>query len=182
MSRRYPDQPVRNDFPRPPRRVTDGDRRRIKIEAVESDELDAVLEELVEMYLEFDAEDRAQGIPPSGERNIRKWLTVVMVDPAINVIGRHRRDPIGHTMFVEDTDGSYEVAIFVAKSYRGAGVGTELMRTALGAAQEASISRVWLSVERWNTPAIKLYEKLGFEPVDDGGFELEMTIRLNSSN
>jgi ribosomal protein S18 acetylase RimI-like enzyme len=37
---------------------------------------------------------------------------------------------------------------------------------------------VWLSVERWNKPAIGLYEKLGFEISDAESFEMEMSARL----
>lgn len=173
MTLRYPDDPIDEEFPRPPRTVRDGEGRRIDIERASDD-----VEELVEMYLEFDAEDRAQGIPPGGESNIREWLAVVMKQESLNVIGWHADDPVGHAMLVADEDGSYELAIFVAADYRGAGIGTEIMRTSLGAAQEHGIDRVWLSVERWNKPAIKLYDKLGFERMTDTGFELEMTIRL----
>jgi ribosomal protein S18 acetylase RimI-like enzyme len=37
---------------------------------------------------------------------------------------------------------------------------------------------VWLTVERWNRPAVNLYEETGFETSDAESFELEMTVRL----
>jgi ribosomal protein S18 acetylase RimI-like enzyme len=38
-----------------------------------------------------------------------------------------------------------------------------------------------LSVERWNEPARRLYESVGFERTGSSSFELEMTLRLNDS-
>lgn len=174
MSLPYPDDPVDEDFPPPPRDLTDGEDRPIAFERA----TDGTREPLVEMYLTFDSEDRAQGIPPSGEKRIKEWLDVVMADQSLNVIAWHEDQAVGHAMLVRDNDGSYELAIFVKGEYRNAGIGTELMRTTLGAAQERGIARVWLSVERWNKPAIALYDKLGFRQVDNPSFEIEMTIRL----
>ena len=49
---------------------------------------------------------------------------------------------------------------------------------ALGAGAADGFERVWLSVERWNEPAISLYEKVGFRASDTESFEHEMAIRL----
>ena len=81
-------------------------------------------------------------------------------------------------MLVPDTTGAFELAIFVLREYQGALIGTELVRSLLGWGQEEDITRVWLSVERWNDPAVRLYEKVGFETTDSASFELEMAIRL----
>lgn len=176
MTLHYPDEPIDEDFPRPPRTVRDYAGRRIKFERAGTGDRSY----LMEMYLTFESRDRAQGIPPSGEDALDEWLEIVMEEESLNVIAWHRRDAIGHAMLVADSDGSYEVAIFVKDGYRGSGIGTELMRTTLGAAQDAGIARVWLSVERWNEPAVALYDNLGFQRMADGGFEIEMTIRLAS--
>ena len=37
---------------------------------------------------------------------------------------------------------------------------------------------MWLTVERWNDPAIALYRKVGFETTNTESFEIEMSIRL----
>lgn len=175
MTLPFPEEPVDEEFPRPPERFFDKDNRRIKLEQAQ----DGDRESLVEMYLGYESEDKAQGIPPSGEENIREWLDIVMADQSLNVIAWHKREAVGHAMLVDDQEGGYEVAIFIHHEYQGAGIGTELMRTTLGEAQEQNIERVWLSVERWNNPAIALYDKLGFERVDNASFEIEMTIRLD---
>lgn len=46
--------------------------------------------------------------------------------------------------------------------FRGQGIGTRLIRTALDAAQAAGMTRVELSVREANRNAIALYEKAGF--------------------
>lgn len=176
MTRRYADEPVGKTFPRPPRECTDKEGRELELRRVTDDDIEA----LVEMYLSFDSADRAQGIPPSSEQKIRDWLDIVLADQALNVVAWDDETAVGHTMLVADEDESYELAIFVQQRYQNAGIGTELMRTTLGAAQQRGIERIWLSVERWNKPAITLYEKVGFEPMSTASFEIEMTIRLGS--
>lgn len=169
----YPDEPV-GGFPTPPRTVTDAEGRTIEIRKA-----DDSIEELVEMYLEFHPEDRAQGIPPTNEADIRQWLSVVASDEELNVIAYHEGDPVGHVMLVSDEEGGYELAIFVLQEYQGAHIGTELLRTALGGAAEEGVERVWLSVERWNRPAVSLYKKIGFQETGDDHFEKMMKLRLD---
>ena len=81
-------------------------------------------------------------------------------------------------MLVPDGDGDHEVAIFILRPYQGAGIGTELTRSILGYGEKQDISKVWLTVERWNHSAIGLYEKIGFETTRAESFDLEMAIRI----
>ena len=175
MTPEFPDEPV-DGFPTPPREFTDAEDRDIVIERVDSSATGA----LQEMYLEFDPEDRAQGVPPVREDAIAEWLESVVADDCLNVVAYHGEDAVGHAMLVPDTTGAFELAIFVLRSYQGALIGTELVRSLLGWGQEEGITRVWLSVERWNDPAVRLYEKVGFETTDSASFELEMAIRLGA--
>ncbi|WP_336001677.1 GNAT family N-acetyltransferase [Halorientalis halophila] len=172
MTRKYPEGSA-DEFPRPPATVTDADDRSIDLRSGDAADTEA----LVEMYLDFDPEDRAQGIPPVREGQIRDWLDVLLGEDCLNVVAVHE-DPVGHATLVPDEDGSYELAIFVLREYQGAGIGTHLLEHLLGVAQEAGIERVWLTVERWNDPAVSLYEKVGFTMTSSESFELEMTIRL----
>ncbi|MFB6309088.1 MAG: N-acetyltransferase family protein [Haloarculaceae archaeon] len=173
MSRTYPDEPA-GEFPPPPRTITDGEGRTVTIEV--ASEVDP--EDLVEMYRAFDPADRAQGIPPIRETAIREWLETILEAECVNVVATHEGSAVGHATLVPDDEGEHELAIFVLSSYQGAGIGTELLRTLLGRGQELGIDRVWLTVERWNDPAIAVYEKAGFETCDSASFELEMAIRL----
>jgi ribosomal protein S18 acetylase RimI-like enzyme len=55
----------------------------------------------------------------------------------------------------------------VAPPHRGRGVGEALMRGVLEEARKRALREVWLEVLVQNEPAIRLYEKLGFERVRD---------------
>jgi len=173
MSRDYPDEPA-GEFPRPPRTVTDREGR--DIELVSADEADR--EGIVEMYVAFDPADRAQGIPPAKEDAIERWLDTILGEDCRNVVARHDGAVAGHATLVPDREGDYELAIFVLQPYQGAGIGTELVETLLGLGQADGIDHVWLTVERWNDPAIALYRKVGFETSSAESFEVEMGINL----
>lgn len=171
MTRNYPDEAV-GGFPRPPRETTDDEGRSIVVG--HATELDA----LVELYVDFDPTDRAQGIPPVGEDAIREWLERITGTDTVNMAARHDGRVVGHAMLVGEDE--HELAIFVLQAYQNAGIGTELLRTTLGAAAADGIERVWLAVERWNDPAIALYRRVGFESVDNPDFEMVMTLRLET--
>lgn len=170
----YPDDPA-GPFDEPPVTTTADDGTEIAVRAYDGSEQER--EALVEMYRDFDAADRAQGIPPGGERRIREWLDSILEPDCHNVIAWDGDTAAGHATLVPD-DGSYELAIFVTQPYQGIGIGTVLIETLLGYGAEKGVERVWLSVERWNRAAIGLYKKVGFETSDAESFELEMAARL----
>jgi len=173
--RAYPDEPA-GPFPTPPTTVDDREGRPITIRRYDS-ETDRTA--LAAMYDAFDPADRAQGIPPTGEKRIADWLDSITGEETVNAVAVHGDDVVGHATLVPDSDETAELAIFVLQAYQGAGIGTHLVETLLGAGEAAGVERVWLTVERWNKPAISLYEKVGFEPSDTESFEHEMAIRLH---
>ncbi|APE96151.1 GNAT family N-acetyltransferase [Halodesulfurarchaeum formicicum] len=170
--RRYPDAPA-GPFPTPPQTWTDEDGRPIEIEVCQGDRA-----ALLEMYADFDPAERAQGIPPVGESAIRDWLDHLLCENCYNVIAEHEDRIVGHATLVGDGNGAYELAIFVHQDYQGAGIGTTLLEALLGHAAADGVEYVWLTVERWNKPAIRLYRKVGFEGTGAEDFEREMSIRL----
>ncbi|MCY4731367.1 GNAT family N-acetyltransferase [Natronomonas gomsonensis] len=172
MTREYPDE-VAGPYEGPPRSFSDRDDRDIEIRRYDDE-----FETLVEMYLQFDPEDRAQGIPPTAEKGVRKWLDNLLLDECVNVVAWHGDDAVGHATLVPDTEGASELAIFVLREFQEAGIGTQLIECLLGAGRESGIEQVWLTVERWNKAATALYRKVGFEPCDTSGFELEMAAKL----
>ncbi|RQH01740.1 GNAT family N-acetyltransferase [Natrarchaeobius oligotrophus] len=184
-TRTYPDESV-GSFPSPPSTFEDRDGRAIEVRVPERFDGDA-LEDVVEMYVEFDPTDRAQGIPPTGRERIETWLEAI-ADYSVNVVASHGTDAIGHAMLVPDVDdpssledaadAEWELAIFVLQEYQRAGIGTALLEYLLGHASDVGIRRVWLTVERWNQPAIALYERVGFETTGAESFEQEMAIKL----
>jgi GNAT superfamily N-acetyltransferase len=154
--------------------MTDGEGREIELRVVGPDDR----ERLLEMYRRFDPEDRAQGIPPIDDHAIERWLDAIIAEDCYGVVALHDGASVGHAMLVPDEQDSFELAIFVLRSHQSAGIGTALVRTLLGHAQAEGVDRVWLTVERWNNPAITLYRKVGFEVCGSQSFEMEMAIRL----
>lgn len=173
MSPTYPEEPA-DGFPTPPRSFTDAEGREITVQPADDGDAPA----LVEMYTDFHPEDRAQGVPPTRPDDIEAWVTDVLAEDCLNVVAWHGDRAVGHAMLVPDRSGAYELAIFVHRPYQGALIGTELLRSLLGHGQQAGVEDVWLTVERWNDPAIRLYEKVGFETTQGQNFEREMTLRL----
>ncbi len=80
-SRRYPDEPA-GPFPEPPATMTDREGRELTIERLPAEE--STTDALTRMYRRFHPADRAQGIPPTGEAQIRTWLEP-LVDRGVNV-------------------------------------------------------------------------------------------------
>jgi RimJ/RimL family protein N-acetyltransferase len=56
-----------------------------------------------------------------------------------------------------------DLGLMVAQSARRQGVGWALLDAAVGWAREAGVRKLELHVFPWNEPAIRLYEKFGFE-------------------
>lgn len=175
--RPYPEEPV-GPFPEPPRSFEDQEGRTIELRAFDGS--DEEFEALVSMYLDFDSADRAQGIPPGEESGIRDWLGHITAEDCLNVLAWHGDRVAGHATLVPEGERTYELAIFVLQAYQRAGIGTHLIRTLLGYGAAEGVKRVWLTVERWNRPAVSLYKKIGFETTDAESFEMEMALRLAS--
>ena len=176
--RSYPDT-VAGPFETPPLSFEDREGREIELRPYDGS--DGEFESLVAMYVAFDPADRAQGIPPGTEARIRSWLDGLVEKDGLNVIAWDDDTVAGHATLVPD-DGTHELAIFVLQAYQEAGIGTRLMRGLLGYGADNGVDRVWLSVERWNKPAIGLYEKLGFEVSGSESFEMEMSARIATDN
>jgi ribosomal protein S18 acetylase RimI-like enzyme len=175
----YPDE-VAAAFPAPPVSFTDGEGRDIEVRDFDGENAGgAEFDALVEMYDDFDPADRAQGVPPVGEDRVRDWLDTLLEQDGFDVVAWHGDEVAGHATLVPDDESTYELAIFVHQSFQGAGIGTKVIEALLGHAQAEGAEFVWLSVERWNRPAVALYEKVGFETASAESFEMEMAIRLN---
>ncbi len=176
MSERvYPDEPA-EAFEAPPLTFEDREGREIEIRPYDGSDRERGA--LVEMYEAFDPADRAQGIPPGKTERIEEWLSNILGEDCLNVVAWDDETAAGHATLVPDGD-AYELAIFVLQAYQRAGIGRRLMQTLLGHGRDEGVEKVWLTVERWNRPAVNLYQETGFETSDAESFELEMTIRLH---
>lgn len=179
--RRYPPEEA-GPFEPPPRTFVDGAGREIAIREFGDGPVDDEREALFDMYAGFDPADRAQGVPPAHEPDLRAWLDRLLAGDAVDVLAWDGETVAGHAVLVPDGDGAVELAVFVPQSYQRAGIGTALVRALLGAGAAAGVERVWLTVERWNHAAIALYEAVGFETTSAESFELEMGLRLDGGD
>ena len=75
--------------------------------------------------------------------------------------------------FAHIDDDTPSLAIAVAKEYRGKGIGTCLLNDVLTVLQDEGFLSVSLSVQNENY-AVKMYQRAGFDVVQDNGKELVM--------
>jgi ribosomal protein S18 acetylase RimI-like enzyme len=72
--------------------------------------------------------------------------------------------PIGQVVVdVASHEYAYLYALRVMEPFRSLGVGTQLIKTAEHVARSHGFRQIHLAVEKTNTPARRLYERLGFE-------------------
>jgi ribosomal protein S18 acetylase RimI-like enzyme len=81
----------------------------------------------------------------------------------------------------EDPDYLYLDDLSVTEASRGRGLGTRLIRIAEDYARELSIPVLVLHVERENTGARRLYERLGFLPYGETDTRLRMIKKLEET-
>lgn len=112
------------------------------------------------------------------ERFAAKW-------PELFLVARRGGRLIGYSLAEIEKDEAELVSIAVAPGERRRGVGEALLRATLQRLRRAGCASCRLSVRTTNTGAIRLYEKLGFEPVRrirnyyaDGGEALRMRKRF----
>jgi putative acetyltransferase len=72
-------------------------------------------------------------------------------------------EPVGCCALIAMVPGEFEVAkMAVTESVQRAGVGRQLLESAIAAARAAGATRLYLETNRKLGPAIRLYESLGF--------------------
>lgn len=133
-------------------------------------------EPLVSMYGAFDAADRAYGLPPSDGDRIRAWLGQLLDE--LNIVAWHGDAVAGHAILVETAPETYELMVFVHRSYQRAGVGRCLVEVLIERARRTGIGDVGLVVDSRRSETVDLFRTVGFEFVDVRGHASEMTLAL----
>lgn len=92
-------------------------------------------------------------------RRYRDAAVIVAETDAGDLVGRLSlsRDPHPASGHVAD------LGLMVAAGWRGRGIGTALLHTAVDWGREHGIRKLELHVFPWNEPALRLYESFGFE-------------------
>jgi ribosomal protein S18 acetylase RimI-like enzyme len=85
-------------------------------------------------------------------------------------------DDYGH---VDNNTPSLAISLY--KEYRNRGIGTQLLLRMLELLREKGYTQVSLSVQKANY-ALRMYQKAGFESIEDRGDEVLMVCRLDRQN
>jgi putative acetyltransferase len=130
-------------------------------------------EELTRLAEDVSAEPEAWLISTDGEwRSVgdeRRYLKAVRRYAHAAVIVAEARDGrvVGRLSVARDTHPASahvaDLGLMVAKDVRRQGVGWALLEAAVEWARESGVRKLELHVFPWNEPAIRLYERFGFE-------------------
>ena len=169
--------PVPSVFALLPAHLRDKEGRPFTVRALQARDRPA----LEAFYDAFDPKRAAQGLPPAGQARVARWLGQVLARGTHLAVERGGH-LVGHAMLLPmERDGVQEYAIFLAREVRGQGVGTQVNRVMVELARAMGLSRLWLSVEPHNRPALRSYEKAGFTfvPATIYSPEVEMELVLD---
>lgn len=89
------------------------------------------------------------------------------------VIAYHHGQPVGFALFFHNYStflgkpGIYLEDLYVDEDQRGKGFGKALLIHLARLAEERNCGRLEWSVLDWNEPAVKFYQSLGAEPLDE---------------
>lgn len=105
----------------------------------------------------------------------------------LGVVALNEQGPLGAAWvrLLPESDPGYgfvdaatpELAMGVVEGWRGRGIGSRLLDTLIVTAQEQGLDSLSLSVELDN-PALRLYERVGFQQVDEVSGSLTMLLRV----
>ena len=93
-------------------------------------------------------------------------------DKVVGAVWTRIMNDYGH---VDDDTPSFAISLY--KEYRGQGVGTELMKEMLELLKSQGYEKASLAVQKANY-AVRMYEKVGFEVMDENDEEFIMVCRL----
>jgi len=125
---------------------------------------------LVAMYDDFTADQVAQGLPPRTRQRIDEWVGDLLAE-GCNFVVVGDDGPVGHALYTPTDDEVPEFAVFVHQEYQDRGIGTEVSKHVLATAAAADRDALTLVVKPDNRAARHLYDKLGFEIVEQHTFE-----------
>jgi ribosomal protein S18 acetylase RimI-like enzyme len=127
-------------------------------QAGDEDAFRTLNEQWITQYFKVEAKDRA-----------------ILADPQKTIIEEGGRiilaivdgRPVGCCALLPMTEHEFEVSkLAVAPGYQGKGIGRRLMVAAIESARRLQTQRLYLETNHILTPAIRLYESLGFRRLD----------------
>jgi len=133
---------------------------------------------LKRMYDDFTPKARFQGMPPEDGAVRCRWIDRLL-RYGRNFLAWNDIRVVGHVAIMPDpVCNDAEYLIFIDKIHRGAGIGRALTEAAIGCARDLRLRRVWLTVDAYNFPGIRLYRHMGFRFREEHSSVTERTMEL----
>ena len=79
---------------------------------------------------------------------------------------------LGFCEYMKEDERVFLSKLYVKKEYRNQGLGKKLFEDCVNYAKENGLRRIYLTVNKHNTPSYEIYRHLGFEVVDAVGNEI----------
>lgn len=118
------------------------------------------------MYRSMSPEALRYSMVPYTPDRIRTWID--NRNNLISLVAEHDENIIGYAEIQKHTNqslkGITDLNIYLHQDYHQQGLGTAMLIHLLNQAQQQNIHKVNLQVVADNHPAIRLFQKLGFEP------------------
>lgn len=122
-------------------------------------------EGLISFYSSLSQETLRWSLPPYDRARVERWTA--NPEQSIILLALHKEKIVGHLqVFLQAYSralGIGELIIYLHQAFQNLGLGTIMMREAIGLARERRLHRISLSVIADNIRAIRVYEKVGFK-------------------
>lgn len=103
---------------------------------------------------------------PSTFRYFNKRTVDVIKNHIITIILMNDNVPIGYA-HIDYDDNKYWFGICILSNFQGKGYGKKIMEYIFNHEKIKNIDKIYLTVDKINTIAIKLYEKIGFYIIEE---------------
>jgi GNAT superfamily N-acetyltransferase len=133
---------------------------------------------LITMYDRFDPLGAALGLPPRTAEARCEWIGSALGQKVNVAAFSPAGEVVGHCFLAADKPASAEMAVFVHQESRRIGVGTALVKAALGWGGAEGLRRVWSLTSSDNRVALRLQKNCGFRLTKSVSLETELEIDL----
>ena len=100
--------------------------------------------------------------------NFNKWVELTYKNPKVNSFVLNKNKLIvgmGNIIFNKQTKYAHALHIFIAPEFRNNGLATKILKYFEIIAKNGKMEKITVNVMPKNLPAIKLYNKLGFQKI-----------------
>lgn len=138
------------------------------------------LDALRVMYRTFEPKLAVQGLPPLDPDTRAEWIRHNL-DSGINIIAELDGAITAHGLLCPlPRRDTAEFGLFVHNRFQKRGLGMSMALLQIAAAKRLGFEKLWVSEERTNSSAVKLYLKSGFQRINPESVELEFELDLSS--